>query len=205
MKKMLFLSFILFSVFSNAQVHNRMFKFNVGLSQEQFDFKRSALEFNDTSMINKFDHQFALPVFSITEDFALNQLFSVSGTLGYQMFKTKYNDSNYGTHLLFGSINPQLSFFYRRGFELYIKLKLGMIYRANKQDELADQTQRHFPGSFNIFTGVSGGFNFFFDDNWGLNVELSLWSPEFVNFGLTYRIFKGKLPSADQIDDYYID
>ena len=205
MKKMLFLSFILFSATSYSQIHNRMFKFNIGLSHEQFDFKNTVKVFNDTSLVNHFDHKYAAPVFSISEDFTLNQLFSISGTIGYQMFSTKYNNSNYGTHLFFGSINPQLSIFYRTGYEIYIKLKLGMIYRASKYSDLSDQTQRFFPEKFNLFTGVSGGVNLFVNDNWGINVELSIWSPEFVNFGLTYRFFKGKMPTQAQIDGYYVD
>ncbi len=205
MKKMLFLSFILFSVTSYSQIHNRMLKFNIGLSHEQFDFKKAVKLFNDTSLVNHFDHKYTAPAFSVSEDFTLNQLFSISGTIGYQMFSTKYNNSNYGTHLFFGSINPQLSILYRTGYEIYIKLKLGMIYRVSKYSDLSDQTQRFFPEKFNLFTGVSGGVNLFVNDNWGFNVELSIWSPEFVNFGLTYRFFKGKMPTQAQIDGYYVD
>jgi len=205
MKKMLFLSFILCTVSSFAQVHNRMLKFNIGLSHEQFDFKNKVQAFNDTSLVNKFDHNFTLPVMSISEDFALNELFSVSGTVGYQLSDTKYNSTNYGTHLIFGSINPQLSVFYRSGYEFYIKLKLGMIYRISEYSSLPDQTQRFFAENYNLSTGVSGGFNFFMNDNWGINVELSLWSPEFINFGLTYRFFKGKTPTESQLDGYYTD
>jgi len=205
MKKMVFLSFLLFSVFSFAQVHNRMLKFNIGLSHEQFDVKNSIKTFNDTSIVNKFDHDFTLPVFSISEDVTLNQMFSVSGTLGYQLFKTKYNNSFYGTHLLFGSINPQLSVFCRKGYEVYIKLKVGMIYRVSKYKDLPEQTQRFFPENINLITGISGGFNMFLNDSWGINAELSLWSPEFINLGLTYRFFKGETPPEAVEEGYYVD
>ena len=205
MKKILFLSILLFSMSTFAQIHNRTFKFNIGLSHEQFDLKKGYQSFNDTSLTNHFDHKFTLPAFSFSEDFTLNQLFSVSGTIGYQLFKTDYNNANYGTHLFFGSINPQLSLFYRAGFEIYIKLKIGMIYRISKYSELSDQTQRFFPENYNLFTGVTGGFNFFMNDNWGINLELSLWSPEFINFGLTYRFFKGEKPTLAEQEGYYVD
>lgn len=182
-----------------------MLKFNIGLSHEQFDVEKSIKNFNDTSLVNKFDHAFTLPVFSLSEDFTLNQLLSVSATVGYQMFNTKYNDSFYGTHLLFGSINPQLSVFYGSGYDIYAKLKLGVIYRVSNYKDLSEQTQRFFPENFNLVTGLTAGFNLFFNDNWGANLELSLWSPEVVNVGLTYRFFRGEKPTDIEGDGYYVD
>jgi hypothetical protein len=205
MKKMLLVSFLLFSLFSFSQVYNRTFKFNVGLSHEQFNFENSVNAFNDTSLVNKFNHEYALPTLSVSEGFVLNQFFSISGTLGYQMFNTKYNNSNYGTQLFFASVNPELSVVYRTSYEFYIKLKVGGVYRVSKYQNLPDQTQRFFPINFNVFTGVSGGFNWFLGHHIGVNVELSVWSPEFINCGITYRFFKGKIPTNAEMDDYYID
>jgi hypothetical protein len=87
---------------------------------------------------------------SISEEFTLNQFFSISGTLGYQMFNTEYNNSYYGTLLFFGSVNPQLSVVYRTGYEIYVKLKLGVIYRVSGYESLPEQTQHYFPTNFNL-------------------------------------------------------
>jgi len=205
MKKIILLATLILSLNSFSQIHNRMLKFNIGLSHEQFDLKEGYKDFNDSSTTNYFEHKYALPAFTVSEDFTLNQLFSISSTIGYQFFNTNYNNQKYGTHLFFTSVNPQLSIFYHLGFELYIKLKLGIIYRISKYNELPDQAQRVFPENFNIFTGVSAGFNYFIDNKWGLNTELSLWSPEFINIGVTYRFFKGTLPEYKPEEGYYID
>lgn len=203
MKKLLFLSFLLLSWSSLAQIHNRTLKFNVGVSREQFDFENSVNAFNDTSLVDKFNHKYTLPTLTVSEEFTLNQFFSISGTLGYQMFNTNYNDTYYGTQLFFASVNPQLSVVYRTRYEIYIKLKLGAVYRVSEYESLPEQTQHYFPVNFNLFTGASGGINWFISNNWGINIELSVWSPELVNVGLTYRFFKGKMPTKAQIDEYY--
>jgi len=193
-KNILFrVTFGLLTFNSISQIHNRVFKLNVGYSGEQFRFSNTVKSFNDTSMVNNFDHKYALPVFSVSEEFILSKVFSVSGTVGYQFFNTKYNDSKYGSHIMFGSINTQL-IFYNRGFEMYVKLKFGMIYRENRSSDLPFYTQRFMAEKFNLITGASVGVNYFVNNRWGINAELSFWSPELINFGLTYRFFKGITP-----------
>jgi hypothetical protein len=206
MKKLLLLILLLKISISYSQIHNRLIKFNVGYSTEQYTVKNQINILNVSDSINKFSYNFGLPVITISEEFTLNELFSFTGTLGYQYFDIDYNNDKYGTNLFFVSVNPQLSIFYKAGFEYYLKLKLGYIYRFGIQKSIPEQSQRLLPEKSNLFTGVTfGGFNFFFHDHWGANLELSLWSPELINFGLTYRFFKGERPKNIPNNGYYID
>jgi len=206
MKKRLLVIFILHSLLGFSQIHNRLLKFNIGVSGEQFTIADNIKTFNDTSFSNSFTHKLTLPMISISEEFTLNDRFSLTGMLGYQYFDIKYNGAKYGTNLVFTSVNPQLSVFYRAGFEYYIKLKLGVVHRFGDVESIPTYTQRLFPAQTNVFTGVTiAGLNFFFHDNWGANLELSLWSPELLNVGITYRFFKGELPENFSKDGYYTD
>ena len=66
-------------------------------------------------------------------------------------------------------------------------------------DILTEQMTRLFPDKVNLFTGVTlGGFNFFISDHLGLNLELSIWAPEMATFGLSYRFFRGELPTIQE-------
>ena len=206
MKKLVFILFLTIGTMANGQIHNRLVKFNIGISNEQLRLKKGITNFNDTSLVNSFDYNLALPAISVSEEFTLNELFSLTGTLGYQYFDIDYNGEKYGTNLFFGSVNPQLSVFYRAGFEYYLKLKVGVAYRQGKIESIPEYTQRFFPSKVNVFTGVTiAGINVFFHDNWGANFELALWSPELISAGLTYRFFKGEMPENLPENGYYKD
>ncbi len=199
------ITFVILTFSSISQVHNRVLKLNVGYSGEQFSFSNTVDSFNDTSRVNQFNHKYALPAFSFSQEITLSQIFSISATVGYQYYNTKYNNSKYGSHNVFGTINPQLSVFYKRGFEMYLKLKFGMIYRNNRCTDLSLNTQRFLPEKTNLITGFSIGANYFMNNKWGVNTELSFWSPELINFGLTYRFFKGVMPTKEELEAYIVD
>ena len=206
MKNLLFIYFLFAISTSFAQIHNRVLKFNVGVNGEQFSLAKDINTFNDTSSLDQFNHKYTLPTLSISEEFTLNELFSLTGTIGYQYYNIDFNNQKYGTNLFFASVNPQLSVFYRAGFEYYVKLKVGVIYRQGNLESIPAYTQRFFPTKLNMFTGVTfAGVNVFFHDNWGANMELALWSPELVSVGLTYRFFKGEMPEDVMNDGYYTD
>jgi hypothetical protein len=202
MKKLLFILFFSLSTNTFSQIHNRMIKLNVGISKEQFGLKNKTISYNDTSA-NQFTFNSASPVFSISEEFTFNERFSLSGTFGYQYFDIDYNSNKYGYDLFFITINPQLSVFYHKGFEYYIKLKAGIIYRNGNLDIVSEQTQRHFASKTNLVTGVTLiGLHFFVSNNWAINTEFSIWSPEWVNLGISYRFFKGEMP---KVEGYFTD
>jgi hypothetical protein len=206
---MKFLSVLMFIFFSSniiGQVHNRMFKFNVGYSAEQSVIKNLVKTYNDTSIVGQFNMNSVLPVFSVSEDFAVNSRLSFSGTLGYQYFDIDYNNTNIGSHVLFASVNPQLSLFYRPGFEYYVKFRVGAIYRSGNRSDLTRSVSELLPQQFGFFTGLTlAGINIFPHEKWGINAEFSIWSPERVSLGMTYRFFKGELPEGVPLDEYYME
>jgi hypothetical protein len=185
-----------------AQLHNRLIKFNVGISNEQIDLKRSINEYNDTSS-KKFEMVTLMPIVSYSHDFILSNRLSISGKIGFQYLNLFYNNQHFGTSFLFLSVNPTISIYYQKKFEYYIKLQVGADYWLNKPELLDYQTRKIFPEKVNPIIGVTlGGFNYYVTEKLGLNLELSIWSPEFLTFGLSYRFLKGEIPMIQQYQDY---
>lgn len=173
----------------------------MGVSYDQFAYKNAFDAINDTS-----DHEFELetvmPVMIYSHEFVANNIISFSGRLGFQYMNQFYDYKPFGGSYLFISANPQISIFYRRGFEYYIKLQAGLVYRFQKTEVLEDQQRRYFQDDLSFFTGVTlGGFNYFITDNLGLNLEINIWSPEMATFGISYRFFKGELPEIENTND----
>ena len=180
-----------------AQIHNRVIKFNMGITYDQFAHQNAFDAINDTSS-HEFEFVTAMPVMVYSHEFVANNVLSFSGRLGFQYLNEFYDNQHFGSSFVFLSFNPQISVFYRRGFEYYVKLQAGAVYRFQKNDLLDDQMRRFFPDNLSAFTGVTiGGFNYFVSDHLGLNLELNIWSPEMVTFGITYRYFKGELPEIE--------
>lgn len=194
-KKLLLILSLIYGLSGYSQIHNRVIKINTGFSTEQFDHKNTFEAFNDTS-----SHTFELvswsPTLSYSHEFVVNQVLSFSGTLGFQYMNIYYDHQYFGSPYLYASLNPQVSLFYKRGFEYYIKLQAGVTVWFHHPEIINDQMRRLFPDRVNMFTGVTlGGFNYYLSDHMGLNLELSIWSPELATFGVTYRFFKGELPT----------
>lgn len=180
-----------------GQIHNRVIKLNAGVTYDQFAHKNLFESINDTSTHN-FELVTAMPVVAYSHEFVANNVLSFSGRVGFQYLNEFYDYQHFGSSILFLSFNPQISVFYRRGFEYYVKLQVGGVYRFQKNDLLDDQMRRHFSDNLSVFTGVTlGGFNYFISDHLGLNLELNLWSPELATFGITYRYFRGELPEIE--------
>lgn len=206
MKVLVLIVFFTISFVLKAQVHNRMFKFNIGYSAEQSVIKNLVKSYNDTSVVGQFKLNSVLPVVSFSEDFAVNSRLSFSGTLGYQYFDLDYNNIKIGSHVLFASVNPQLSLFYRPGFEYYVKFRVGAIYRSGDRGDLTRSVSELLPQQFGFFTGLTlAGINVFPHDKWGVNAEFSIWSPERISLGVTYRFFKGEIPEGVPLDEYYME
>ena len=185
----------------NGQIHNRLTKINFGVSYEQFIHKSTILGINDTSA-HEFELVTTMPTFSYSHEFVLNDVISLGGKAGFQYMNIFYDNQHYGSPYLYLSVNPVVSLFYRRGFEFYVKLQAGVSFWFNKPELLTETTKRFFPDHVNLFTGVTfGGFNFFVSDHIGLNLELSIWSPEMVSFGITYRYWKGELPKIQETQE----
>lgn len=192
------LFFSLFSLHAHSQIHNRVLKFNMGVSYEQFARKSLFDAMNDTSS-NTFEQVTAMPTLAYSHEFVINNILSLSGRVGFQYLNEYYNHQYYGSPYLLFSVNPQVSVFYRKGFEYYVKLQAGLTYWFQHTELITDQQKKYFPDRVNFFTGVTiAGFNIFVTDHLGLNLEFNLWSPEMASFGVSYRYFKGELPAIEE-------
>jgi len=184
-----------------GQIHNRLIKMNVGFSSEAIVHQSDIRAYTDTSVI-PFEFVSSSPTVSYSHEWILGNVLSISGKAGFQYMNMYYNHEHYGSPYVNLSINPALSIFYRNRFEYYIKLQVGVNYWMNQPELLPATLRRLFPEKFNVFTGFTlGGFNYYFSDKWGANLELSLWSPELCTFGISYRFFKGELPSIQEMQE----
>lgn len=185
-----------------GQLHNRLIKFNIGVSSAQFGIKNEIAEFNDTSL-HQFELVTTMPTISYSHEFIISNILSISGKGGFQYLNIYYDNQYYGSPFFYLSVNPAISIIYRKKFEYYIKLQLGVNYWMNKPELLEPVTRRLFPEKINAVTGVTiGGFNYYFSPKFGANLELSIWSPELVSFGLTYRFLRGELPTIQELNQY---
>jgi len=201
MHQQLFLLLLLISPLGFCQLHNRLVKINIGYTSAQLGYAEDIKNFNDTS-VHQFEMVTQLPSISYTHEFIVSNVLSISGKAGFQYLNLFYDQHHYGGPIAYLSINPALSIVYRNKFEYYIKLQAGVNYWMNKSSVLDDDTRRVFPEKFNVFTGVTiGGFNYYFSPKLGANLELSIWTPELISVGLSYRFFKGELPSIQEMQD----
>jgi hypothetical protein len=193
---LLLLLFICIPSFAQPTPFNRLMKVHVGMTSEQLDHYRYAKAINDTGDV-QLDYLSWSPSVSYTHEFALGQILSVSGNIGFQYLNLYYGNQHYGAPYFYASINPQVSVFYRRKFEYYVKLRVGATFYIHNPDIIPDPARRLMPETVNMFTGITlGGFNYFITDKFGLNLELSVWSPELATLGFSYRFFKGELPEV---------
>lgn len=191
----LFILFI-FHLGAYSQPYNRLIKWNLGFSGEHLDHIRIQNAINDTGAV-KMEFLSWTPTVSYSHEFILGKVLSVSGTAGFQYMNLYYGHQHYGAPYFYISANPQISVFYRKNFEYYIKLQVGGTFYIHNPDIIPDPINRSLPETANLFTGVTlGGFNLFLTDQLGLNLELTAWAPEMVTFGLTYRFFRGELPDV---------
>ncbi len=203
MRSLFLLVILFFSLISKGQIHNRLIKFNVGFTNEQIDHKGIIEDYNDTTVgPGTFEFVSKAPSFSYTHQYVISDIISFSGKAGFQYLNIFFNNQHYGSPFVYFSINPELSIIYRKRFEYYIKLQAGLSYWFNRPDLLNGPIERVFPTGVTPFTGVTiGGFNYYISDKLGLNLELSLWSPEVLTFGLSYRFFKGELPTLQELKE----
>ena len=189
------------SGFGQEEINNRLINFRIGYTFEQIKHKALINDVNDTATVPfRFIHQ--MPSISYAHEFVLNETFSLGGTVGFDYMNVFKGDQHFGSSFFFVSVDPRLSLFTRIRFEYYMKLRVGLTIWTHDLTQLDDLGRRLFPGRANFYTGITlGGFNYFVNERWGLNLELSIWSPELIAVGLTYRFWRGKLPKIQGQDD----
>lgn len=174
-------------MFGQEQVNNRLINVRIGYTYEQIEHSALIKDINDTAKVPfRLVHQ--MPSFSYAHEFVLSPIFSLGGTIGFDYMNVFRGDRHFGSSFFFASVDPRLSLFSRERFEYYMKLRVGLTIWTHDLSQLDDFGRRMFPERANFFTGITlGGFNFFLNERWGVNLELSIWSPELVAAGLTYR------------------
>jgi hypothetical protein len=181
----------LIDLFPQRPFYNRSLKFNSGMSIRTYAEANMMQQYSDTS-----EHQFQVnghtPIFSFSQQFAIDSTFSLSYTLGYAQSDILFDNSYYGTKRYSLALHPQVNLFRSYNWEYYMQLNIGLIYYDNNLAAVpSDVLQRIFPTGLKMFTGVTVvGINYFLGDHFAMNTELSIWGPETINFGLSYRFFK---------------
>lgn len=201
MRQLVFILLLLIAPKGFSQIHNRLVKLNLGYTTAQLGYQDDIKNYNDTSK-HHFELVTQLPSLSYTHEFIISDILSISGKGGFQYMNIFFDNTYYGGPLFYVSVNPALSIFYRNKFEYYIKLQACVNYWLTKSEVLDDVSQRIFPEKFTIFTGVTiAGFNYYFSPKFRANLELSIWTPELISVGLSYRFFKGELPSIQEMQE----
>lgn len=172
-------------------IYNQVSKLSIGYSAEQRDHYFLKEKINDTGAVEMNFNGWA-PSVSYTHSFLFGNVIGLDANIGFQYMNLDYGTQNYGGSFVYTSIAPTITVLQRVSFEYYMKLKVGGVFYFHHPNIIPEPARRFFPDKVGLFTGVTlGGFNFLFGNNLGMNVEISVWSPEFITCGLTYR-FHGK-------------
>ncbi|MEO9531901.1 MAG: hypothetical protein ABJG68_15890 [Crocinitomicaceae bacterium] len=178
---------------SFGSIYNQSSKLSLGYSSEQLDHTILKNGINDTGAVQMSFKSWA-PSVSYTHDFIFGDVITLSANVGFQYMNMEYGGQKYGGTFLYTGIAPSATLFHRANWEYYIKLKLGGLFYFHNPDIIPEPARRFFPEKANFFTGVTlGGFNFFFTEHLGMNIELSVWSPEMITAGITYRFYGKQL------------
>lgn len=173
-----------------AQEYNRLLQFNAGFSNEEIAFKRGILAFNDTSQ-QQFDFISKSPLICYSHTLILSDKFAISGRVGYQYLNIKFDHQYYGSPFAFFTLNPTLTLFLKKRFEYYVKLNIGASVWFNNPDVLPTVFRRIFPEKVTAITGFTPiGLNYFINDKFGINAEVSIWTPALLTFGINYRFLR---------------
>ena len=131
-----------------AQPYNRLIKWNIGYTWEHLNHIRLQNSVNDTGAV-KLDFLSWTPSISYTHEFIFGKVLSISGTAGFQYMNLYYGPDHYGAPVIWTTINPQVSIFYRRNFEFYMKLSVGTTFYIHNPEVLPDNIRRFTPETVN--------------------------------------------------------
>lgn len=176
-----------------GSIYNQTSKLSLGYTSEQLDHYTLKNGINDTGVVQMNFNGWA-PSVSYTHDFVFGNVITLSANVGFQYMNMDYGGQKYGGTFIYTGIAPSATIFHRTNWEYYIKLKLGGVFYFHNPSLIPEPANRFFPEKSSFFTGVTlGGFNFFFSEHIGMNLELSVWSPEMITAGITYRFYGKQL------------
>lgn len=187
------LSFTSFSQIIGGNGYNQVSKLSIGYSNEHLDHYILKNGINDTGNVS-LNFKGWSPSISYTHEFVFGDILSLCGNLGYQYMNLTYGNQKYGGSFMYFSAAPKVTLVHRLNFEYYMKLKVGGVIYFHEPDLIPEPARRFLPDKANIFTGVTlVGLDFLLANNLGLNVEVSVWSPEFITAGISYRFYGKEL------------
>jgi hypothetical protein len=202
MKKGILLLLLTLPSLLSAQLFNREIRINSGIGRPAIAFNNQFESLNDTSYYN-FDFVSKSPTLGISYNHILSDVFSVSARLGGQYLNIYHNNQHYGSSYISFSLSPELVVINRLKFDYYLKLSVGVNYWFNHPDLLEMQLRRLFPEKANVFVGFTlVGVHYMITPKFGLNAEVNLWSPELINFGITYRYLHGEIPTNPEMRNF---
>lgn len=174
----------------------------LGYTVDQYSHQVTIKEYNDTSKNHSMELLMQMPSIAYCHEFVVSPILSLTGTVGWQYFNVFYDYHHLGGNEFWITVNPKISLMRRKYFEYYVKLKLGASFWTHDLNLLPDNERRLFPGTANVITGFTfAGLNFFVNDNWGVNIEANLFSPELISVGASYRFYhepKMKIEKKDE-------
>ncbi|WP_027421343.1 hypothetical protein [Crocinitomix catalasitica] len=195
MRKILLVVLVFISVQAFTQIYNRESRVNIGMSSIALEFKNKFNSINDTSL-TQFEFVTKSPIISFTQSYVLGRVISISGRIGFQYLNLFYNNTHYGSPIVFASVSPELTLYNGEKFDYYLKLQIGLTYWFNNPEILDSDIRRLFSEKATLFTGFTlVGINYMISPKYGLNTELTLWSPELISVGIVRRFLRGSIPS----------
>lgn len=172
---------------ANIFTHRHVLKFGVGYSREQ-QYVNGLFKKFDTEQI--FEYQAFSPVYSLTHEIYMDEIFSMSYSLGFMNSEIKMADRPIQTYQANLFVHPKLNYFRSKRFEAYFQLNIGVVYNdLNKENIEHEALRKNLTPTFKLFTGFSPlGVNIRLTDRLWFNVEGSLWSYEAVSCGLKLKL-----------------
>ena len=146
----------------------------------------------------------SIPAIQVTYDYQVNDWFSIGPAASYQAFVFKGEDYQYtdesgeevttDAKVTIGRTNLAVRPLFHYGknaqLDMYSGVRLGTTFLNSRVNSGDEDVQEDFEGAFN--TGVSlqvipFGLRGYFNENFGLNMEIALGAPHIISGGVNYR------------------
>lgn len=146
----------------------------------------------------------SIPAIQAAYDYRINEWFSVGPAASYQAFVFKGEDYQYtdesgeevtvDAKVTIGRTNLAVRPLFHYGknpqLDMYSGLRLGTTFLNARANGESEDIQEDFEGAFN--TGISVqvipfGLRGYFNENFGLNMEIALGAPHIISGGVNYR------------------
>ena len=172
----------------NIYSHKHVLKFSIAYSSTICKTTNTISRFEGYSI--NFNYHTYDPVYSFSHEFYLDNIFSMSYSLGFVSSKMNLNNVKIQSKQAFLFVHPKLNILRRPNFEIYSQLNVGVVYNDMDRGKIKSETLRHFlPPTFKLYTGFTPiGINLRITDQIWLSSEASIWSYERFNVGIKFKL-----------------